>query len=53
MPILSGFGGKWYCNPRSVGQPRDVDPRADSALLDREEIMLRSVEYNIDVPQQQ
>ena len=28
------FGEKVYCNPGSVGQPRDGDPRASWLLLD-------------------
>lgn len=37
-------------NPGSVGQPRDVDPRAGYALLDEEtgEVSLKRVEYPIE-----
>lgn len=38
-----------YCNPGSVGQPRDYDSRAAYALLENGEIYLRRVEYNIDI----
>jgi predicted phosphodiesterase len=42
------FGGKTYCNPGSVGQPRDGDPRAAYALFDRGTIALKRVAYDID-----
>ena len=39
-----------YCNPGSVGQPRDNDPRAAYALLkDDGQIELRRTEYDIDL----
>jgi diadenosine tetraphosphatase ApaH/serine/threonine PP2A family protein phosphatase len=34
MPL--GPGCRYICNPGSVGQPRDADPRASFALLDSE-----------------
>lgn len=37
-----------YCNPGSVGQPRDGDPRSAFALFDGENIYLKRVEYDID-----
>lgn len=40
--------GRTYCNPGSVGQPRDGDPRAAYALLDGDAIVLRRVEYDIE-----
>jgi predicted phosphodiesterase len=40
-----------YCNPGSVGQPRDGDPRAAYALWDGRTFSLRRVEY--DVPAMQ
>lgn len=40
--------GKVFCNPGSVGQPRDGEATAAYALLDGEEIHLRRVEYDID-----
>lgn len=49
VQVLAKFENKNYCNPGSVGQPRDGDPRAGYALLDRGEIVLRRVEYDIDV----
>ena len=48
VQVLAKFGNKIYCNPGSVGQPRDGDPRAGYAILDRGEIALRRVEYDID-----
>ncbi len=45
---------RWYANPGSVGQPRDLDPRASYAILSlgtNEEsptIAFRRVEYNIE-----
>lgn len=43
---LHKFNGKTYCNPGSVGQPRDNDPRAAFAVYDGE-ITLHRVEYNM------
>ena len=40
---------KLYCNPGSVGQPRDDDPRAAYAIIDSEgRVELRRVRYDID-----
>jgi len=39
---------KTYCNPGSVGQPRDGDPRAAYAILKDDAIYLERVEYDID-----
>ena len=41
--------GRWLINPGSVGQPRDRDPRAAYAILDRETstVMAYRVEYDI------
>ncbi|KLU57438.1 hypothetical protein EL84_02680 [Paenibacillus sp. VT-400] len=42
------LGNKLYCNPGSIGQPRDGDPRAAYALLREDKsIELRRVEYAI------
>ena len=41
------FDGKTYCNPGSVGQPRDGDPRSAFAVFDGEEFSLHRVEYNM------
>ena len=36
VPMIRTSGGKTYCNPGSVGQPRDNDPRAAFATYDGE-----------------
>jgi len=41
------FGDKLYCNPGSVGQPRDGDPRAAFAVYEAGEFTLHRVEYDI------
>lgn len=41
------FGDKLYCNPGSVGQPRDGDPRAAFATFDGKEFNLYRVPYEI------
>jgi putative phosphoesterase len=45
---LDKYGGKVYCNPGSVGQPRDGDNRAAFATWDDKssEFKLHRVEYN-------
>lgn len=48
VQILQDMGGKFYCNPGSVGQPRDGDPRAAFALWDGAEVILKRVEYDIE-----
>jgi predicted phosphodiesterase len=40
--------GLTFCNPGSVGQPRDGDCRAAYALMNGDEIVMRRVEYDID-----
>lgn len=40
--------GKVYCNPGSVGQPRDGDPRAAFALFDGAEVRLERVTYDVE-----
>jgi len=42
------IGEKIYCNPGSVGQPRDGDPRAAFALISSLAVQLLRVEYDID-----
>jgi len=44
---LDAFGSKVYCNPGSVGQPRDGDPRAAFAVYDGEFRLLR-VQYDME-----
>lgn len=41
------FGEKKYCNPGSVGQPRDNDPRSAFAVFDGSDFELYRVEYDI------
>jgi len=48
VQILATVNGKTYCNPGSVGQPRDGDPRAAFATLEGQDIVLHRVEYDID-----
>lgn len=48
VQIFIEFGQKAYCNPGSVGQPRDGDWRAAYAILDNQKIILRRVKYDID-----
>ncbi|MDC1287108.1 metallophosphatase family protein [Gammaproteobacteria bacterium] len=48
VQILTDFGGKFYCNPGSVGQPRDGDSRAAFAVLGEDGVKLHRVEYDID-----
>lgn len=48
VQVLARFSSKTYCNPGSVGQPRDGDPRAAYALFDKGEIALKRVAYDID-----
>lgn len=45
--IACSFGDKHYCNPGSVGQPRDNDPRAAFATFDGKEFQLYRVEYDM------
>jgi diadenosine tetraphosphatase ApaH/serine/threonine PP2A family protein phosphatase len=45
---LYTYPAKTYCNPGSVGQPRDNDPRAAFAVLDGA-FTLHRVEYNMQV----
>jgi len=45
---LSRLGKICHCNPGSVGQPRDNDPKAAFALFDGETVYLKRVAYDID-----
>lgn len=47
VQISQDLGGKFYCNPGSVGQPRDGDPRAAFALWDGNRVILKRVEYDV------
>ena len=48
VQTLSKMNSKVYCNPGSVGQPRDGNPHAAYAIYDSGIIHLKRVEYNID-----
>ena len=41
-------GGRTYCNPGSVGQPRDGDPRTAFATWDGKRVRLHRVGYDIE-----
>jgi len=45
---LVDFHGKIYCNPGSVGQPRDGDARAAYATVKEGKIDLHRINYDID-----
>ena len=47
VQTLLHFGNKVYCNPGSVGQPRDGDPRAAFAVYDGHDFELHRVEYDM------
>jgi putative phosphoesterase len=47
VQTMVNFDSKAYCNPGSVGQPRDGDPRAAYASIEEGKIMLHRVEYDI------
>jgi putative phosphoesterase len=46
IQMLQKYNGKTYCNPGSVGQPRDNDPRAAFAVYDGK-FSLHRVEYDM------
>ncbi|AXA77395.1 metallophosphoesterase family protein [Achromobacter xylosoxidans] len=48
VQVLADFGPQRYCNPGSVGQPRDGDSKAAYAILMDDQIRLRRVAYDID-----
>lgn len=48
VQIIASFGEKGYCNPGSVGQPRDGDWRAAYAIFDGTKSHLHRVDYDID-----
>lgn len=45
---VKSLGKICHCNPGSVGQPRDNNPKAAFALFDGEKIYLKRVDYDID-----
>jgi predicted phosphodiesterase len=48
VQIVAGFNNAFYCNPGSVGQPRDGDCRAAYATFDGFNVELHRIEYDID-----
>lgn len=46
--VLKSFDKKIYCNPGSVGQPRDGNYKAAFATFDGEKFELFRVDYNVD-----
>jgi predicted phosphodiesterase len=46
IQTIQKYDEKTYCNPGSVGQPRDNDPRASFAIYDGM-FSLHRVEYNM------
>lgn len=47
IQVVERYGSKIYCNPGSVGQPRDGDPRAAFATFDGENFELHRIEYDM------
>lgn len=47
IPLLQSKGDLLYCNPGSVGQPRDYDPRAAYAVMEDGRIELHRTTYPI------
>jgi putative phosphoesterase len=45
---LQHFGNKMYCNPGSVGQPRDGNPKAAFAVYNGSNFEMHRVEYDIE-----
>jgi putative phosphoesterase len=45
---IEKFLEKTYCNPGSVGQPRDLDSRASFAILENSTFRIERVEYDIE-----
>ena len=45
--MLKPMGQKSYCNPGSVGQPRDGDYRAAFAVFDGDRFILKRVDYDV------
>lgn len=45
--VIQRVGKKVYCNPGSVGQPRDYNPQAAYATIDNRTVSLCRCDYNI------
>lgn len=52
VPLIFKQDDKIYCNPGSVGQPRDGDPRASYALFDGAEFAIHRIAYDIEATQE-
>lgn len=48
VQIIESYGDKIYCNPGSVGQPRDGDNRAAFATFDGKKFRLHRVVYDYE-----
>ena len=48
IPEIVSLEGKSWCNPGSVGQPRDGNPDASFAIFDGSRFLLKRVQYDID-----
>jgi len=48
VPKVEDYGNKHYCNPGSVGQPRDGDNRAAFATFDGSNFKIHRVEYDFN-----
>ncbi|MBU1309933.1 MAG: metallophosphatase family protein [Gammaproteobacteria bacterium] len=48
VQTLAHFGDRLYCNPGSVGQPRDGNPNAAYAVLGPDFVEILRVEYDIN-----
>ncbi|SFL45299.1 metallophosphoesterase family protein [Pelosinus propionicus] len=48
IQAIRKFGDKIYCNPGSVGQPRDNNPESAFATFDGENFFLHRVKYDVD-----
>jgi len=48
IQILHSYKEKTYCNPGSVGQPRDNNPKAAFAIVENDNISLHRVDYDME-----
>lgn len=46
VPLVLAENKKIYCNPGSVGQPRDGDPRASFAVFDGRNFTIQRIRYD-------
>lgn len=49
VQVQARVGDKLYCNPGSVGQPRDGDYRAAYAIFDGHNVTLKRIPYDVSV----